>query len=56
MELIDWIIIGVAAVAVVGIIISLICRKKKGKNGCGCGCAGCQNSVCPSAQKKEEKK
>lgn len=56
MELIDWIIIGVAAVAVVGIIISLICRKKKGKSGCGCGCAGCQNSVCPSAQKKEEKK
>ena len=54
MELIDYIIIGVAVVAVIGIIAHLVYRKKKGKGGCGCGCAGCSNSACPSARKKEE--
>ena len=54
MEWIDYIIIGVAAVAVVGIVIHLLKLKKQGKNGCGCGCAGCSNSACPSAQKKQD--
>lgn len=50
---IDYAIIGVAVVAVIGIITHLVLRKKKGKGGCGCGCAGCTNAACPSAQKKE---
>ena len=53
MQPIDWIIIGVAAVAVVGIIISLIVDKKKGKSGCG-SCSG-KCSTCPSMQKKGKK-
>lgn len=56
MELIDYIIIGVAAVAVIGIIAHLVYRKKKGKGGCGCGCAGCSNFTCPSAKKQEQTK
>ena len=54
MKPIDWIIIGVAAVAVVGIILHLIHEKKQGKSGCGCGCKNCSNTACPSAKKKEK--
>ena len=47
---IDWVIVGGIVAIVVGVIISLILAKKKGKNvGCGCGCSGC--SSCPSAGK-----
>ena len=54
MKPIDYILIAVAVVGVVGIILHLIRRKKQGKGGCGCGCVGCKNAVCPSSQKAKE--
>lgn len=41
MNPIDWIILGVLALAIVGIAAYLIKRKKEGKGGCGCGCQNC---------------
>lgn len=53
----DIAIIVLAAVAVVGVIVWRIVRKKQGKSGCDCGCsggcAGC--SACPSTKKPENK-
>lgn len=54
MKPIDYVIIGVLAVAVVGIVVYLIRQKKKGKSGCGCGCNGCPHAgQCGSAKDKE---
>ena len=58
MKPIDYIIIGVVALAVVLVTVHLIKRKKEGKNGCGCDCSSCPSAgACPSAklQNKEEK-
>ena len=44
MKPIDYVIIGVVSIAVVGIMIYLIRQKKKGKSGCGCGCSGCPHA------------
>ena len=41
MTWIDYVIIAVLAVAVLGIIAYLVKEKRKGKSGCGCGCGGC---------------
>ena len=57
MKPIDYIILGVVALAVTLIIVNLVKRKKEGKSGCGCGCASCPSAnSCMSAQKntKEE--
>lgn len=52
MKPIDYVIIAVVAVAVVGVVAYLIYNKKKGKNvGCGCGCSGCPNAGACSARK-----
>ena len=51
MEWIDYLLIGVLAIALVGIALHLIYRKKQGKSGCGCGCAYCPSAgSCPSIQ------
>lgn len=57
MKPIDYIILGVVAVAVTLVIINLVKRKKEGKGSCGCGCASCPSAgSCMTAQKntKEE--
>ncbi len=57
MKPIDYIIIGVVALAVALVIAHLIKRKKQGESGCGCGCSSCPSAgACPSAklQNKEE--
>ncbi len=55
MKPIDWILIGVSAVAVIAIAVHLIKRKKAGKGGCGCGCAGCPSAgKCGSVPQKKE--
>lgn len=51
MKPIDWIIIGLAVAAVVGVVVWQIRRKKQGKGGCDCGggCGGCHGcSSCSS--------
>lgn len=54
MKPIDYVIIAVVAVAVVGVVAYLIYNKKKGKNvGCGCGCSGCPNAGACSARKDQ---
>ncbi len=44
MKPIDWILIGVSAAVIIGVIIHLVKRKKAGKGGCGCGCANCPSA------------
>ena len=54
MEPIDYVIISVLAVAVVGIVLYLLRQKKQGKSGCGCGCNGCPHAgACHSEQKDD---
>ena len=50
---IDYLILGVVAVALGGIIAYLIISKKKGNGGCGCGCKSCPNANACSAKKDE---
>ena len=51
MTWIDYVIIAVLAVAVLGIIAYLIKEKRRGKSGCGCGCGGCPHAnACASAR------
>ncbi len=50
MKPIDYVIIGLAALVVIGVAAYTIWKKKKGKGGCGCGCSGCTNAACPSKQ------
>ncbi len=55
MKAIDWILIGIIALAIGGVIAYLIKRKKEGKSGCGCGCQGCPSAEkCHAAPKTEE--
>ena len=55
MNWIDYVLIGVLALAVVGIIVYLIRQKKQGKTGCGCGCANCPSAgACHGAKPKQE--
>ena len=53
MTWIDYLILGVVAVALGGIIAYLIISKKKGNSGCGCGCKSCPNANACSAKKDE---
>ena len=51
MTWIDYVIIAVLAVAVLGIITYLVKEKRRGKSGCGCGCGGCPHAnACASAR------
>ena len=51
MTFIDYMIIAVLAVAVLGIIAYLIKQKRQGKTGCGCGCGGCPHAnACASVR------
>ena len=51
MTWIDYVIIAVLAVAVLGIIAYLVKEKRRGKSGCGCGCGGCPHAnACASAR------
>ena len=54
MKAIDYIIIALAAIGVLGVVLHLWRRKKQGKNGCGCGCNGCKNTACPSFKQNTE--
>ena len=44
MPWVDYVIIAVLAVLVLGIIAYLVKEKRKGKSGCGCGCGGCPHA------------
>ena len=44
MSWIDYVLIGILALAVTGIIVYLVKEKRKGKSGCGCGCGGCPHA------------
>ncbi len=44
MKPIDYVIIGVAALVIAGVIAYLSKKKKDGKGGCGCGCSGCPSA------------
>lgn len=49
-------IIGCAAI-VIGVVITTVIRKKKGKTSCDCGCSGCSGcSACAAAGKKDHTK
>ena len=51
MTWIDYVIIAVLAVAVLGIIGYLVKEKRQGKSGCGCGCNGCPHAnACANAR------
>lgn len=51
MTFVDYMIIAVLAVAVLGIIAYLVKEKRQGKTGCGCGCGGCPHAnACASAK------
>ncbi len=57
MKPIDIVILALVALLVVGIIVYVLWKKKKGeKIGCGCGgCNGCGSAnACPSMQKAQE--
>jgi hypothetical protein len=55
MNPIDYILIGILAVGLIGVVVYLIKEKKKGNSGCGCGCSGCPHAnACNSAQKSKE--
>ena len=57
MEPIEIIVIIACSLIVVGVIISSIINKKKGKNSCGCDCANCAGfSSCSKAKKQTEEK
>lgn len=52
---IDYILLGGIALIVVGVVVWLIKKKKKGEMGCGCGCSGCPNAnVCGANKGKNE--
>ncbi len=54
MSWIDILIVALAAVAVVGVTVAAIIRKKQGKTSCGCDCSSCAGcSSCSSAKKQE---
>ena len=55
MKPIDYILIALLAVGIIGIVVYLIKQKKKGENGCGCGCGGCPHAnACNSAKNTQE--
>lgn len=54
MTWIDYVILGVVAVAFGGIIAYLVAAKKKGNSGCGCGCKSCPNANACGAKQKDE--
>lgn len=55
MKPIDYVILGVLTLIMVGIAVHLIKRKKSGKGGCGCGCANCPSAGrCHGAKEKSE--
>ncbi len=41
MNIWDFVILGIVALAVVAAIFSIRRDRKKGKSSCGCGCEGC---------------
>ena len=54
MTFIDYMIIAVLAVAVLGIIAYLVKQKRQGKTGCGCGCGGCPHAGACAGAKAEK--
>ncbi|MBR2281025.1 MAG: FeoB-associated Cys-rich membrane protein [Spirochaetales bacterium] len=52
MNIWDFVILGLVALAVAGALLSIHRRRRRGKSscGCGCGCEGC--SACEKAQRK----
>lgn len=47
------IISSLIALAVIGIIVNEIVKKKKGKGGCSCNCGGCaMKELCHSEKEK----
>jgi len=55
MKPIDYVIIALLTIGLVGVVVYLIRQKKKGKSGCGCGCSGCPHAdVCGSAKNTQE--
>lgn len=54
MTWIDYVIIAVLAVAVLGIIAYLVKEKRKGKSGCGCGCGGCPHANACASRRAEK--
>ncbi len=48
----EYLIIGLAAAFVLGVIVFTVLRKKQGKSGCGCDC-GCCGGSCSSCKQKE---
>ena len=57
MKPIDYVIIGVVAVAVIAIVIHLVKRKKAGISDCGCGCESCPSAgACHGARIVQKEK
>ena len=54
MTWIDYVIIAVLALAVLGIIAYLIKQKRQGKSGCGCGCGGCPHASACASRRAEK--
>lgn len=54
MSWVDYVIIAVLAVGVLGIIAYLIKEKRQGKSGCGCGCSGCPHANACGGGKPEK--
>lgn len=43
-------------VVVIGVVVSRIVRKKKGKSSCDCGCSDCAScAYCAEAKRKQTK-
>lgn len=54
MGVLDWIIVGVIVIAMIGVVVYTVTSKKKGKSTCG-GCSACLNfGKCASCDKKNE--
>ena len=50
-------LIGGCSAIVVGVIVSRILAKRKGKPSCDCGCSGCSAcAYCKQAKEKKENK
>lgn len=52
--MINWIIIGIIAAAIILSIHYTIKRKKEGKLDCGCNCSGCSSNICHFKSDKEK--
>lgn len=51
----EYLIIGLAAAFVLGVIVFTVVRKRQGKSSCGCDCCGGNCSACMQKEKQENK-